>query len=414
MHIVHVTHRAWPAIGGSEQYVQEIARRQVLDGHQATILTTDAADLSALWDRHARTVAPEVGDEHQGVRIRRLPVRHLPLGGVAFPVLRRIIWLLSRCSARAARPLTRFSPWVPGLEEALTEEAGDLLIAWNITLEGLTAAVSGEAGRRRVPWMAVPILHLARPQFYTMSHQLALLKDAQAVLALTPSERAFLLERGFDPAQVHVVSPGVNLADGRGADGARFRRKHGIAGPLVLTLASLCYDKGTSHLLAAGQRLWDEGRDLTLALVGPQQRSARRALARVPEAQRAYVRCLGEVSEQEKWDALQATDVMALPSRTDSFGIVYLEAWALGKPVIGARAGAVPDVIDDGEDGLLVPFGDVTELAEALRVLLDDADLRVKLGRRGQEKVTEKYQWDRQYARLRDIAGQVLADWDGA
>ena len=411
MHIVHVTHRAWPAIGGSEQYVQEIARRQVLDGHQATILTTDAADLSALWDRHARTVVPEVGDEHQGVRIRRLPVRHLPLGGVAFPVLRRIIWLLSRSSAWAARPLTRFSPWVPGLEEALTEEAGDLLIAWNITLEGLTAAVSGEAGRRRVPWMAVPILHLARPQFYTMSHQLALLKDAQAVLALTPSERAFLLERGFDPAQVHVVSPGVNLADGRGADGARFRRKHGIAGPLVLTLATLCYDKGTSHLIAAARRLWNEGRELTLALVGPQLGSVRRALARVPESQRAYLRCPGVVSEEEKWDALDAADIMALPSRTDSFGIVYLEAWSRGKPVIGARAGAVVDVIDDGRDGFLVSFGQAGELASALRTLLDSPDLRAELGGRGREKVQRMYQWDQQYARLRAAVDEAMTRW---
>jgi glycosyltransferase involved in cell wall biosynthesis len=302
---------------------------------------------------------------------------------------------------------------VPDLEDALRAEAGDLLIAWNITLEGLTAAVSVEAERRRVPWMAVPILHLARPQFYTMAHQMAMLKEAQAVVALTPSERGFLLELGFDPRQVHVVSPGINLADGQGADGARFRAKHGITGHLVLTLAALCYDKGTSHLLAAGQRLWAEGRELTLALVGPQQRSAHRALARVSEAHRKHVLVLGEVSDREKWDALQAADVMALPSRTDSFGIVYLEAWALGKPVVGAQAGAVPDVIEDGEDGLLVPFGDVSELAGALRLLLDDSELSQRMGLRGRKKVTEMYQWDHQYRRIQQIAADVVADGNG-
>ena len=413
MHIVHVTHRAWPAIGGSERYVQEMARRQVLDGHRATVLTTDTRDLSALWDRRGRTVGPEVPDEHQGVRIRRLPVRRMLLGSVTFPLLRRVVWLLSRASARAATPLTRLTPWVPGLGQVLAEEAGDLLFAWNITLEGLTAAVAGYARRRGVPWVAVPILHLARPRFYTMPHQLALLREAQAVVTLTPIERAFLLERGFDPNRVHVVSPGVDLVEARQADSPGFGQRHGIAGPVVVTLASLCYDKGTPHLLAAAEQLWDEGCDLTVVLVGPQERSARRALARMPEERRQYVRYLGEVSEAEKWDAVDAANVVALPSRTESFGIVYLEAWARGKPVVGARAGAVPDVIDDSADGLLVPFGDVAELAEALRTLLDDPALRAEMGRRGRDRVERLYKWDHQYARMRSIVDEVLAERNG-
>ena len=409
MHIVHVTHRAWPTIGGSERYVQEVARRQVLDGHQATVVTTNAQDLSALWDRRSRQIGADVPDEHEGVVIRRLPTQHLPVGGVSFPILRRVNWLLDRCSIPAARRLAQFSPWVPGLKQALVDEAGDVMFAWNITLEGLTAAVASEARRRSTPWVAVPILHLARPGFYTMRHQLSLLKEAQAVVALTATERDFLLAHGFAPDRVHVVSPGINLAEASTADGRRLRRKHGIDGPIVLTLAALCYDKGTSHLLAAAQQLWQEGRDVTVVLAGPLQSSARRALARVPAREQARVLYLGEVSEAEKWDALDAADVLALPSRTDSFGIVYLEAWSRGKPVIGARAGAVPDVIDDGADGLLVPFGDVGALARALQRLLDDAELRGRLGRRGREKVAQHYRWEQQYSRLRRIVDRVAA-----
>ena len=411
MHVVHVTHRAWPIVGGSERYVQEIARRQVLDGHRVTVITTDASELSALWDRRGRRVGRGAAGEHQGVRIRRLPVRHLPVASFAFPALRRTTWLVSKLSMRTARSLARFSPWVPGLRRALAEEAGDATFAWNITLEGLTAAVALDAARRRVSWFAVPILHLARPRFYTMSHQLDLLRGARLILTLTPTERTFFLGRAFASDRVRVVSPGIDLAEGSGADGERFRRKHGITGPLVVTLATLCYDKGTSHLIAAARRLWDEGRELTLALVGPQLGSVRRALARVPESQRAYLRCPGAVSEEEKWDALDAADVMALPSRTDSFGIVYLEAWSRGKPVIGARAGAVGDVVDDGRDGFLVPFGQAGELASALRTLLDSPDLRAELGERGREKVQRMYQWDQQYARLRAAVDEAMTRW---
>ncbi len=388
--------------------MQEIARRQALEGHQVTILATDAEELTALWDRRGKRLGPEVPTVHQGVRIRRLPVRPLPLGRVTFPALRWTTWLVGHLSTGGALALARFSPRVPALAEALREAEADLLFAWNITLEGLTAAVVREARRRGVPWIAVPLLHLGRPRFYTMRHQRALLKRASAVLTPTPGERAFLVEQGLSPGQVHVISPGVDPAEGAEADGQRFRRKYGLHGPLVVTLGALGYDKGTLHLLAAAQQLWRQGRTLTLALLGPQQESVRRALNRLPEPQRAACLAPGLVSEEEKWDALEAADVVALPSRTESFGLVFLEAWLRGKPVIGARAGAVADVIRHGVDGLLVPFGDVEGLAEALRTLLDDPVQARTMGQRGREKVLQTYTWAHQYDRLRTVMEAVM------
>jgi glycosyltransferase involved in cell wall biosynthesis len=410
MNIVHVTHRAWPVAGGSERHVQEIARRQVLDGHQVTVIATDADDLSALWERRGRRVAADVPTVHQGVQIRRLPVRHLPLGWLTFPALRRIVWLSSRFSAAAAMSLARFSPWVPGLAVALREEPANLLFAWNVTLEGLTAAVAQQARRQGSPWIAVPLLHLGRPRFYTMRHQMSLLRQAAFVLAQTAYDQAFLLERGFAAERVRVVSPGVDAEATLGADGRRFRDKYGVQGPVLLTLGALGYDKGTLHLLAAAQKMWAEGRRLTVALAGPLDGSARRAVERLPAAQREHCRCLGWIAESDKWDALAAADIVALPSRTESFGIVFLEAWACGKPVIGARTGAVGAVIADGIDGLLVPFGDVAGLANALHTLLDDPRLAAEMGHRGREKVLSEYTWDRQYDRLRGVVEQVMEE----
>ncbi len=413
MHIVHVTHRSWPMVGGSERYVQEIARRQVEEGHRVTVIATNAGALSALWDSRGRLIDGTVPSVYQGVLLRRLPLRHLPLGRVTFPALRWLTWALSNLSGRAALPLVRFSPWVPGLAQALAEERADLLFAWNITLEGLTAAVAREAQRRRVPWVAVPVLHLARLRFYTMPHQLDLLRQAQAVLAQTPSERDFLLQRGFAPHQVHIVSPGVSLEEAETANGSRFRRKYDVAGPLVVSLGVLCAEKGTIHLLAAAQKLWREGRPLTLALLGPQEEEVRRALVRLPKSQRRFCISPGEVSEMDKWDALDGADVVALPSRTESFGIVFLEAWARGKPVIGASAGAVPDVVEDGTDGLLVRFGDVPALAEALCHLLDNPQRAAVMGRRGREKVARLYTWERQVSRLRQVIAPLLTEEKG-
>ena len=102
---------------------------------------------------------------------------------------------------------------------------------------------------------------------------------------------------------------------------------------------------------------------------------------------------LGYVTEEEKRDAFDACDLFVMPSRYDSFGIVYLEAWRRGKAVIGARVGAIPEVIEEGRDGLLVEFGDVDQLASSVSYLLNSPDLCREMGERGREKVFKKLNW---------------------
>jgi glycosyltransferase involved in cell wall biosynthesis len=132
-----------------------------------------------------------------------------------------------------------------------------------------------------------------------------------------------------------------------------------------------------------------------------------------PETRQRVIR-VGVVRGQEKLDLLAATDVLALPSRIDSFGIVYLEAWAYRKPVIGARAGGVPDVIDAGRDGLLVPFGDVGALSDAIRKLVEHPDLAQTMGERGRAKVESRYTWDQIYARLQVLYQRVRSRSDAS
>lgn len=112
---------------------------------------------------------------------------------------------------------------------------------------------------------------------------------------------------------------------------------------------------------------------------------------------------LGPVSEDEKRDALAAADIFALPSRTDSFGIVYLEAWLYRKPVIGACTWGVTDVIVDGKDGRLVPFGDVPALADTIAFLADNPDVRAAMGARGEQKVYTLHTWEHKHALVHQL-----------
>ena len=97
-----------------------------------------------------------------------------------------------------------------------------------------------------------------------------------------------------------------------------------------------------------------------------------------------------------------------MPSRTDSFGIVFLEAWANGLPVVAAAAGGVPEVVRHGETGLLVPFGDLDRLTGALLALLSDPARARAMGEAGRPLVERGYTWDDRFATLLDRTRQLV------
>jgi len=91
----------------------------------------------------------------------------------------------------------------------------------------------------------------------------------------------------------------------------------------------------------------------------------------------------------------------------EGFGIVYLEANARGKPVIGGRAGGVPSAVLDGETGILVDPTSPASVAEALARLLGDPKLRARLGTQGRVRVEKRYNWDQSAAEVRDIHARI-------
>jgi glycosyltransferase involved in cell wall biosynthesis len=85
--------------------------------------------------------------------------------------------------------------------------------------------------------------------------------------------------------------------------------------------------------------------------------------------------------------------MFALPSKGEGFGLVYLEAMACGKPVIGGAHGGAPEVIEDGKTGYLVPHGDAVQLATAIETLLADPALAQEMGRRGKQRVENEFRF---------------------
>lgn len=421
MRILHIIPRYWPARGGAERHLQEISVRLAAEGHPVTVATTDARDFELFWDPRRRRIEHEEAI-HRGVRVRYFPVRHLPAAPLSYPAARRVLWLLSHLPVLPAgllERLSRWTPWVPALWRwlAFTDEPFDLVAAMGVIFEPLAAAGLRFARRQGIPFVIYPLTHLGagpRPgadsvsRFYTMRHQTALAQAADAVVAQTPTERAFYLQRGVAEERIWVIGPGVNPEEVLGGDPERFRRRHQVEGPLVAFLGHLSYDKGAIHVVEAVRVLWWAGRSVELALAGGMLTPFRQYLERLPPADRNRIRVFPSIEEDEKRDMLAACDLLALPSRTDSFGIVYLEAWLYRKPVIGARTWGIGDVIADGEDGLLVPFGDIEALAQAIAFLLDHPEVRARMGAAGEAKVYQLHTWERKYPQIRALYQHLI------
>jgi glycogen(starch) synthase len=422
MHILHTNAAYWPLVGGAQTYLRAMSERLVRDGHQVVVAATDATAIQSFWDpRQPRLPTEETLLD--GVCLIRSRVEHLPFAPWSFYLLRRLVTDLARLPFDTRPILDRLAPFMPRVPafKATLENLGgrfNLVHGVNIALEWPLLAGWRYARRHGLPFVATPFVHVgerAVQRFYTMPHQLAALRDADRVIVQTGIEARELVHLGVPQARIVRLGMGVDLDEVQGGDGdrfrARFRARHGIDGPIVTFMGALTDDKGVVHLLRAMQRLWIAGSEATLVLAGPvvEPSGFERAYATLPQAHRMRVRRMGAVGGQLKQDMLASTDVFVLPSRVDSFGIVYLEAWAYGAPVIGCRAGGVPDVIDHDTDGLLVNFGDVAALATAIERLLADPARRQAMGARGRAKVEAFYTWDRIYQGLRAVYEELVA-----
>ena len=422
MRILCLTPSYPPKIGGGERYAQALAEAAAVAGHDVTVVTTDIADNADFWRWHPerRNAPPTLALEH-GVRVIRYPAIGLPCGWTALTLWRKAMVLLGSLGAWTAPLLERMSRRIPsirGVESGLKSlPACDLVHVYNLSWEYPLILGWRLARQRGVPLIVTPFAHLGAnvsarvTRNITMPHQLQVLRDAAAVLALPSAEAEGLIALGLDPNRIHAVGSGHDTTPRVSRASPSLLKE--IEGSLVLFVGRISHDKGAICAADAIRELNRKRSDLvSLVMLGPIDRSFTRYYARLSAAERAYVRLVGPVSEEDKHAFLDRSEMLVLPSRVDSFGIVFLEAWSHGKPVIGARAGGIPGVIDDGVDGLLVPWGDVRSLAGAIRALLDDPEQARAMGAAGRLKTQTRYTWPAVYGLVEGIYEKALAEKD--
>jgi len=384
-------------VGGSEAYFARLSRSLVEAGHAVTVFTTTALDLPAFWSRKGRCLPPGETVE-DGVTVRRYPLWRLPGQRYLLKALSLFPWPSWQAWTTWCSPISP-AMWQ---DTARPGETFDVIHATALPYTWPLLCAHRLARRLGVSFVMTPFVHLGDlddpddrvRRAYTRPAMRYLMGLADLLFVQTEGERQALRNLGIPEGKLVLQGMGIVPEECTGGDRERQRQEWGV-GPeeiVIGHLANLSPEKGTIDLLRAAEQARERGGKVRLVLAGAAMPAFQRFWQQYAWKER--VRVLGVLTEQQKRDFYAACDVFALPSRVDSFGLVLLEAWANGLPVIAYRAGGLPWVVRDEVDGLLVPCGDLDRLASAL-LRLGSCEDRRRMGEAGRQRTRMEWTWAR-------------------
>jgi len=390
---------------GCSKYIQGISEILSKEGHRVTVLTGDAITGRGWVDPLFGKYSSKKEEMINGVRVTRLKTRwqitlsmyllKIATGDFLPDSMGNIVSLLSA------------GPYLSDLEKEFERDRYDVIhvTAFPFALVWLVWKACKAIGR---PFVCTPLIHFEDP-----NHRNPLLwkvlQGASAVIACSNYEREGMMSMGINPSKIHLIPMGINLEEWKDPVGDRFRRKYRLEGKKIILFAGTKdYNKGAIHLLQAVEKIRQKVKDVILVSIGLPTREWKKKRSQLHEDD---LLDLGYISEEEKREAFDACDLFVMPSRYDSFGIVYLEAWRCGKPVIGAKVGAIPEVIEEGKDGLLVEFGEVDQLVSAIISLLNHPDLVKEMGETGRKKVIDRFNWQKNIGKIEEVFKGAKVEW---
>ena len=404
--IIHVPRRfvehEW---GGTESVLANLLREQGANGWNPQVFTS-----LALSDRRV--------DSFQGVPVRRFSYCYPFFGLTA--AQRRVMdkkggnllsWslLLALLQARDVRLFhahaakriggtVRTAARRRGLPYVITLHGG----IFDVPADELAQLVENQAGKFEWGRLAGAMLGSRR-----------VLHDADAVICVGRAE-AEKARLSLGHERVYHLPNGVDSARFANGDREGFRRSHSIPADaqVMLCVSRMDPQKGQLQLVEAFDRLAAENSKLFLVLAGPGTipeylASLDRRIAASPYANR--VRRLGALApgSAELPNAFHAADVFALASRHEPFGIVLLEAWSAGLPVVCADVGGLRDLVVPGKTGLVYPAGDMAECARMIGRMLTTPALAANCAAEGSKLAFERYAWPRVNALQEQIYQQA-------
>lgn len=402
MRLLHVTHQYRPAIGGAEKYLTDLSEELAKRGHQVDVFTSRSLDYRT-W--HNELPAFEQLD---GVNVYRF--RSLPRTDITWRALQYGLAQYWRTRKQRYEPFIWYGngPIFPGMFSAILRQANKYDLIHINNLHYAHAWLAARAARLRgLPIVLTPHLHTEQSMTYDVGYMRAMMRSSDMILAVTAAEKAFIQRQGWNP-NVVVGGNSLRLEHFPPLEREKGRARFGLPEKsfVLLFLGRKTDYKGLDICLKAFIKLREQRDDVYFLALGPETEYSQQLWKAHEKLAGLIVH--GHVSDEERLAALATCDVLLLPSTGEAFGIVYLEAWAYHKPVIGARIPSVSSLISDGKDGLLIEPGDSEALLKHVEQLMNEPVLAQTLAANGNRKLKRRYTIERIGDIIEGTYGRVL------
>jgi glycosyltransferase involved in cell wall biosynthesis len=384
--VLFLVHLYDPATGGAEKVFQKMAETLAAKGRRVTVLTSDALSMEHYY-------VPAASPPPARETIRGVDVIRERLGRPVYQPFRLIDILLKKAGrfGLLLRPLFIGPHHFRTFRAVLRTPPADLVIAGPTPASSIFYGLLYKKIHPTSKLVIFPHMHI-QDKLHTSLFNIEALKRADLLFALTDVEKAYLRACGIPDDRIRRLANGVD----RGfleAPRASFPEGRDA----VLYLGQEGAHKRIPLLIAAMTRLRRKGIENPLVIAGARagfSRELDRLIRNLPDPDRARILRLNNIGEERKIALLDSCRVLVNPSGFEAFGLVFLEAWARAKPVIGADIKALKEIIRDGRNGLLFnPLKD-GDLEDKILTLIRDEPLAAKMGQAGRLEVEDKYLWE--------------------
>ncbi|MCP5099471.1 MAG: glycosyltransferase family 4 protein [Chloroflexi bacterium] len=406
MRFLHVSHQYPPALGGSEKYIADLSESLVKRGHQVDVFTARSVDFHT-W----QNVLPAY-ENINGVNVYRFWSMYRR--GSVWRILHFGLRHYMRTRSRFYEPFIFMGggPISPSMFWQILRQGRQYdLVHLNCLVYAHVAYGYWAARLLNLPTVVTPHLHPEQEATYNIGYQRSVLAGCDHILADTQAEQRFLNNHDLSlpPEKISLVGVGFPLEQYPRGDTITARQRLGLPEDkfILLFFSRKSKYKGLELVVQAFIQLKTAYPQLHLVAAGTETDESKAMWSHYPDLDDVTI--MDTVSDEEKIALLQGCDCLALPSVGEAFGIVYLEAWMMEKPVIGAGITAVQDVIDDGLNGLLSEPGNAEDVARCIKQLIDNPTLRQTMGQHGRKKVMNQYIMPRITDRLEDVYKRTLA-----
>ena len=413
--ILYLPTRYFPAISGAEFYMQRIAEIfKSKYNYNVNIFTSNAIDFKALRHPAGKKVQKESKNFKfiNNIFINRFSVEYDRSIQEKISIIKNIpSYKQLNLSDNTLIELLNNGPYLEHLiVDFINSKKSDYDLVHTVFFPYFNILIALIIGKQiNKPTICTPFFHFSNPR-YTNPVLFEVLRKFDLLIACTKIEKKFLIDQlGISKEKIEVIPMGVDYEK----FSYRTHNNHNIYSfkesyfenhekkyKMILFCGYKNYEKGALSILRSIPTIIQKYKKVYFVFIGPSTMAFNRELSRIQKMKDTRIINIGPDNltgyfDKRKIAAFREADIYLMPSRSDAFGISFLEAWATGKPVIGANIGATPEVINDQQDGLLVEFDNHNDISEKVLNLLKKKRLRRNLGLKGELKVIENFTWEK-------------------